>query len=263
MNFDFATILTLLVLLSGGIALIDLLFFARQRKAYNKPSPSLVRYAREFFPVFLIVWVIRSFIVQPYRVPTGSLEPTVMPGDFIIVNQFAYGLRLPVLNQKIVKVGEPKRGDIALFRWPVDPSINYVKRVIGLPGDRVAYKNKQLTINGKPIPQTLVKETLDMDPDRSPIPVYEKAEDLLGIKHAIFVWPHGGSDTDFDIVVPKGMYFMMGDNRDNSLDSRKWGFVPESHLIGKAFGIWMSWDATEKLPFHKKIRWDRIGKKVE
>lgn len=262
MNFDFPLILTLLVLLSGGIALIDFLFFARRRKAENKRLPFLVEQARAFFPVFLLVWIIRSFIVQPYRVPTGSLEPTVMPGDFIVVNQFAYGLRLPVLNKKIMEIGEPKIGDIALFRWPVDPSVNYVKRVVGLPGDRIVYKKKQLIINGKLMPQTLVKETQDMDPARPPVSVYEKIEDLAGVKHAIFLWPEGGYDVEFDIVVPKDMYFMMGDNRDNSLDSRKWGFVPENHLIGKAFGVWMSWDATPKLPLYKKIRWDRIGKKI-
>lgn len=262
MSFDFAFILTLLVLLTGGIALIDWLFFSRRRKAQHRPVPFLVEQARSFFPVFLAVWIIRSFIVQPYRVPTGSLEPTVMPGDFIVVNQFAYGLRLPVLNKKILEVGEPKTGDIALFRFPPDPTINYVKRVIGVPGDRVVYKHKQLTINGKLMPQTLVKETVDMDPDRAPVPVYEKMEDLAGVKHPIYVWPEGGSDTDFDIVVPEGMYFMMGDNRDNSLDSRKWGFVPEANLIGKAFGIWMSWDASPQVPFYQKIRWDRIGKKV-
>ncbi len=267
MNFDFALILTLLVLLSGGIALIDVLFFARQRKAHNKPTPFLAEQARAFFPVFLFVWIIRSFIVQPYRVPTGSLEPTVLPGDFIVVSQFAYGLRLPVLNKKILSIGEPKRGDIALFRWPVDSSINFVKRVIGLPGDHVVYKNKQLTINGKPVPQTFVKNTMDIDPNRPPIPVVEKMEDLSGVKYPVFIWPQtAGSEGDFEVDVPEGKYFMMGDNRDNSGDSRAWGFVPEKNLIGKAFGIWMSWNSNPKVPFYnlyKKIRWNRIGKAVK
>lgn len=253
MNFDFAFYLTLAVVVAGVISLVDLLFFKRRRPT-GKKAPMVIEYARAFFPVLLVVWVMRSFIIQPYRVPTGSLEPTVMPGDFIAVEQFAYGLRLPAMNQKIIPIGEPKRGDIALFRWPKDPSIVFVKRVIGLPGDHVVYKNKILTINGKEAKQKLLFKAYDENEWGYKRPVYVKQEDLGGVNHNIYVQPYGGEMGDYNLVVPKGEYFMMGDNRDNSDDSRQWGFVPEKDLIGKAFGIWMSWD-----PIHHAIRWNRIG----
>lgn len=258
MTLDFAFFLTLAVIVTGIVSLVDKLFFDKRRRAkdIHKP-PLIIEYMRAFFPLLLIVWVVRSFIVQPYRVPTGSLEPTVMPGDFIAVEQFAYGLRLPVLNKKIVAVNEPQRGDIALFRWPSDPRIIFVKRVIGLPGDHVVYKDKVLYINGKKMGQKFLKKTYDHGQFGYKRFVYIKEENLGGVKHKIYVQPTGGETKDYNLTVPPRHYFMMGDNRDNSDDSRQWGFVPEKYLIGKAFGIWMSWDTVRH-----NVRWSRIGKGV-
>ncbi len=256
MMFNFAFYLTIAVVITGVITLIDRLFFYKKRRAVGKKkAPTVVEYARAFFPVLLIVWILRSFLIQPYRVPTGSLEPTIMPGDFIAVQQFAYGLRLPILNKKIVSIGEPQRGQIVLFHWPKDPKIVFVKRVIGLPGDHVVYKNKVLYINGKKMNQTFLHDADDLGSYGFRRLVEVKQEDLDGVKHKIYVQPIGGETQDYNITVPPGHYFMMGDNRDNSDDSRQWGFVPEKDLIGKAFGIWMSWD-----PLENDIRWNRIGK---
>lgn len=252
--FDFPFILTMLVLISGIIFLLDIIFWAKKRHG-EKPN-IIIEYSRSFFSVLLLVWIIRSFLIQPYRVPTGSLEPTILPGDFIVVSQFAYGLRVPVINLKILKFSEPKVGDIALFHWPKDPSIIFVKRVIGTPGDHLVYKNKILTINGDRAWQTSLG--LDLDKEESlPIIVQRKQEQLPHKSHEIFIRPGYNLGGDFDLVVPKGSYFMMGDNRDGSDDSRYWGFVPERNLIGKVFGIWMSWDAK-----NTNIRWHRIGKAV-
>lgn len=255
MTFDFAFYLTLAVLITGVLTLLDVLVLARKRLASGAKQSMLVEYARAFFPILLIVWVLRSFLIQPYRVPTGSLEPTIMPGDFIAVNQFDYGLRLPVINKKVISISEPKRGDIALFRWPVNPKVVFVKRVIGLPGDHIVYKNKVLYINGVEAKQKFIKKTVDYGnaPGQTRV-VYKMQENLNGVKHDIFIQPVGGETRNYDLIVPPHEYFMMGDNRDDSDDSRSWGFVPEKNLIGKAFGIWMSWD-----PVHHRIRWNRIG----
>lgn len=259
MIFDFAFYLTLAVVITGLVTLVDKFYFSKKRLLKGKKKPHvLIEYMRTFFPLLLVVWVVRSFLVQPYRVPTGSLEPTVMPGDFIAVQQFSYGLRFPVFGKKLVNVGEPKRGDIALFRWPKDPKIIFVKRVIGLPGDHIVYNNKVLYINGKKVKQTFLHKTYDLGEYGNKRLVYEKVENLNGVKHKIFVQPVGGETRNYDLVVPPNHYFMMGDNRDNSDDSRQWGFVAEKDLIGKAFGIWMSWD-----PVHHEIRWRRIGKSVD
>lgn len=255
-SIDFPLILSSLVIAFGIISLIDILFFAAKRQAAGTKQPTIVEYARSFFPILLIVLLIRSFLVQPYRVPTGSLEPTILPGDFIVVNQFAYGLRLPVLNNKILSVGEPKLGDIVLFRWPSDPRMVFVKRVIGIPGDHLVYKNKVLTINGKVAKQ----KDLGMDLDQAgaiPMPMQVKSESLPSGEHKIFTRSDYNMTDDFDLIVPAGNYFMMGDNRDNSDDSRVWGFVPEANLVGKAFGIWMSWDS-----HNNTVRWKRIGKAI-
>lgn len=254
-SFDVPLVLTLLVLISGAVALSDILFFAKNRSS-SKKQPLIFEYARSFFPVFLLVLLIRSFLIQPYRVPTGSLAPTVLPGDFIVVNQYAYGLRLPVLNIKFFNVGQPKRGDIALFRFPGDPSKLYVKRVIGLPGDHIVYRNKTLTINNNIMWQTPFG--IDLDVERGiAFPVQVKIEQLDQITHKIFIRPGHKEWEQTDIVVPPDSYFMMGDNRDNSEDGRAWGFVPEKNLIGRAFGVWMSWDSEKT-----GIRWKRIGSKL-
>lgn len=274
--FDFPFILTSLVIISGLLAVVDILFFAPKRakstsissesslqqrrgteaEGYKK-QPIVFEYARSFFPLLLLVWVIRSFIIQPYQVPSGSLSPTVLPGDFIVVSQFSYGLRLPVLNYKIVNISEPKRGDIVLFRWPKHPETIFVKRLIGLPGDHIVYKNKMLKINGENISQEFLNKDLDIEPNRPPITVARKTEDLLGVKHQIYVREEGGEDGAIDVTVPQNCYFMMGDNRDDSDDSRDWGCVPEQNLIGKAFLVWMSWDKE-----NNTVRWRRIGEMV-
>ena len=252
-------VLVLGVLITGLIWLVDAICFAKKRrelvalKQEDVKLPVIVEYSKSFFPVLLIVLVIRSFIVQPYVVPTGSLEPTILPGDFIVVSQFSYGIRLPVLNKKVINVGEPKVGDIALFHWPVNPNVLFIKRVIGTPGDHVVYKDKVLTINGKVATQKLIGPT--NLPDSMYAGTVDKVqEDLNGVKHDILVHAKGGITQDFDITVPKGEYFMMGDNRDESDDSRFWGFVPESDLVGKGLMIWMSWDKQDH-----NVRWSRIG----
>lgn len=253
MSMNFPLILTLITLFTGFIALLDVLFFAKQRKQKNIEKPNvIIEYSKSFFPVFLLVLVIRSFIVQPFHVPTGSLEPTVLPGELLAVNQFDYGLRLPVVNTKVVKIGEPKVGDVVVFRWPTDTRIDFVKRVVGVPGDHIVYKDKVLYVNDKEAKQTLMGEGVDIEPTGN-LNVQKYEEDLNGVKHDIFINPQRPGE-DFDITVPADTYFMMGDNRDNSNDSRYWGPVPESNLIGKAFFIWMSWDSQTH-----SIRWKRIG----
>jgi signal peptidase I len=253
--FDVPFFLTALVLITGLISLFDILFLAKKR-IDKKAYPIVIEYARSFFPMLLLVWAIRSFLIQPYRVPSGSLEPTILPGDFIVVNQFAYGLRFPVFNTKFLNISEPKQGDIALFRYPKNPSIIYVKRVIGLPGDHVAYRNKVLTINGTRMNQIPLGMDLDEEGKFS-IPVQVRIEKLGDVVHKIFIRPGYKEWEDIDIVVPKNSYFMMGDNRDSSEDGRAWGFVPEENLIGKAFGTWMSWDSE-----NMDVRWSRIGKGI-
>jgi len=248
LQLDFPMILTLLVLLSGIVGLIDVLFFAKKRKQTGDKQPWYFDYARSFFPALLIVWIIRSFIVEPYRVPTGSLEPTVMPGDFIAVQRYVYGLRSPILNVKFFGDGKPKVGDVALFFWPIDPTIRFVKRVIGVPGDHVVYKNKVLTLNGKEMPQTMIGPDMNIEPGQLPRPVIRKKETINGIEHDIFIEPNNKFEPTVDVVVPQGQYFMMGDNRDDSRDSRYWGFVPEQNLIGRAFAVWFSWDSDSYKP---------------
>lgn len=258
--FDFAFYLTLAVIITGIISLLDVMFWAKKRRIEGRSQPVIIEYARSFFPVLLLVLIIRSFIVQPYRVPSSSLVPTVLPGDFIAVKQYEYGLKLPVLNTKIVKIHEPQRGQIFLFRYPVNENVTFIKRVIGLPGDHIEYKNKILYINGQEQPQKFLESTHYIDENGVYFSVNRIEEDLNGVKHEIFVQPVGGQTQDIDVVVPPGHYFAMGDNRDSSGDSRIWGFVPEENLIGQAFWIFMSWDGNGSST--DKLRWNRIGKGI-
>jgi len=218
---------------------------------------TLVEYCKSFFPVILAVLVLRSFIVEPFRIPSGSMMPTLLVGDFILVNKFAYGLRLPVLNNKVVDIGEPKRGDVVVFRYPRDPSVDYIKRVVGLPGDRIGYYNKVVYINGKPVGQIPEGVYIGKGAGVSMSGASLRREQLGNVQHDILVMPHTpGVEGEF--VVGKGQYFVMGDNRDNSNDSRYWGTVPEGNLVGKAFRIWMNWDgANGGVNFH------RIGMKIQ
>lgn len=204
-------------------------------------EPILVEYARSFFPVIFIVLLLRSFLVEPFRIPSGSMMPTLLIGDFILVNKFTYGVRLPVLNTKVVEMGAPARGDIVVFRFPKDPTVDYIKRIIGLPGDRIGYYNKQLYINGAPMKQTPLSEYRGSGQGDSTTGLFLLTEDLGPVTHDILI-RDGQPSVQGEFTVPKGQYFVMGDNRDNSNDSRYWGTVPEANLVGKAFFIWMSWD---------------------
>lgn len=213
--------------------------------------------ARSYLWVMVIIWLIRSFIIQPYVVPTGSLEPTIIPGDFIVVNQFSYGFRMPITGETIVPVENPKRGDIALFRWPKDHDILYIKRVVGIPGDHIVYKDKQLYVNDKKATQTFDKYSHHTTDAGQTLLVIQKTEDLAGYSHKIQQYADIKNVKDIDLVVPEGKYFMMGDNRDDSSDSRFWGLVDNQELIGKGTYIWMSIKGS---PI--KFRWNRIGNKI-
>ncbi|MBV53527.1 MAG: signal peptidase I [Coxiellaceae bacterium] len=260
MSFNFPLILLVLTVFSGVIILVDGCFMLWRRRLGIVPRSSLppvIDYARAFFPILLIVLLIRSFIVQPFRVPTGSLSPTILPGDMIVVTQYNYGLHWPVWDTTLKKIGYPKRGEIALFRYPVNPIVPFVKRVVGVPGDRISYIDKVFYINGKRADQKyLGKSTEFSQSGRSwPVKVYE--ENLEGIVHKIYRNPKRPGIDFHDVVVPPGYYMMVGDNRDNSDDSRAWGFVSQNDFIGKARFIWMSWNSHADW-FHK-IRWNRIG----
>lgn len=257
MNFNFELILFYAIVVCGVISLIDILFFAKKRKKAEKKMPMLIDYARSFFPILLVVFLLRSFLYEPFRIPSGSLKPTLDVGDFILVNKYAYGVRLPVLHTKIMNNEEPKRGDIMVFRWPPNPAYDFIKRVIGLPGDRVSYIDKVLYVNGEKISQEFINNGTDIDERGMQWNVMRKNEDFFGVKHDIYQIPERLNEDFHDVVVPKGMYFVLGDNRDSSADSRYWGFVPEENIVGKAVRVWMSWDS-EKYG----IRWDRLGKKI-
>ena len=249
---NFALWLLILSLISGVIYLLDILVWSKKRTLEQKPN-RIIEYSRSFFPVFFIVLLVRSFLIEPFRIPSGSLEPTLLVGDFVAVNKFAYGFRLPVWEKKILSLSNPKTGDIAVFRWPPDPSFDYIKRVIGVPGDKIAYHNKVLTINNQKIKQTFVEYTTD---ESSGNAVANYRETINGIEHDIFTRPNVPA-VDFEVTVPKGHYFMMGDNRDDSADSRFWGFVSDDYLRGKAVLVWMSWNGKIDM-----IRWNRLGRMI-
>lgn len=276
MNIDFEQLLLWATLLTGIIVLADILFFAPRRKkkfmetfvsvAHEKPKPSLlIEYARSFFPILLIVFLLRSFLFEPFRIPSGSLEPTLQMGDFILANKFDYGLRLPILRTKLFGWHTPARGDIIVFRWPPDTHYYFIKRIVGVPGDHIDYMNKTLIINGQDAQQTTVPHI----PAEISVPrengslmyVVERQENLLGVKHDIYLEPSKTGYNFKNINVPEGMYMVMGDNRDNSADSRYWGFVPEENIVGKASFIWMSWNSFAS-NLLQKIRWDRIGNRI-
>jgi signal peptidase I len=258
---NFALILFLLTLATGALWLVDRYVFRPKRQAAAK-DPWWVEYGASFFPVILVVFLLRSFLVEPFKIPSGSMIPTLLVGDFILVNKYTYGIRIPVLNKKIIELNSPQRGDVVVFRYPVNPSLDYIKRVVGLPGDKVEYRNKRLTINGQAMPMRpngdfLDKEKLYYTP--------RFVENLGGVEHDALVEdeappfvPHVDqypqrdkciyNSEGFSCEVPAGHYFMMGDNRDNSQDSRVWGFVPDDNLVGKAFFIWFNFGD-----------WKRIG----
>ncbi|MBI4695967.1 MAG: signal peptidase I [Gammaproteobacteria bacterium] len=255
MIWDFSLVMVLLVLVSGLIWAFDALVLAPRRTLHGESSlPIVVEYAKSFFPIFVLVLLLRSFLVEPFRIPSGSMVPTLLVGDFILVNKFTYGIRLPVLNRKVIEINQPQRGDVVVFRYPEDPSTPFIKRIIGLPGDKIEYRDRRVYVNGREFGyeetgtyigvrsaaahtgNKLLNETLDN-----------------GVTHHVIVNP-GVMSFNNEYTVPQGQYFVLGDNRDNSRDSRYWGFVPDQNLIGRAFMIWMNWDRGPDL--------SRIGTKI-
>lgn len=262
MNINFELILFYATVIAGVIALADIMYFAPRRQSARSGSsstkmPILFEYARSFFPILLIVFLLRSFLFEPFRIPSGSLEPTLLTGDFILVNKYDYGIRLPVWHKEVMPMHTPARGDIMIFRWPPNQAFNFIKRVIGLPGDHVSYINKSLIINGEVMPQKMLRQTSVENETGTTWMADEKEENLLGIRHKIYIDPNKPSHDFQDIIVPPGMYFVMGDNRDDSADSRYWGFVPNKNIVGKAVLIWMSWNG-----HHTAVRWNRIGSTI-
>lgn len=270
MNFDFSALLVFLTFASGVIWAVDACFFAKARQSAATSSdkeaekktieePLLVDYARSFFPVFFVVLILRSFIVEPFRIPSASMMPTLLIGDFILVNKYDYGIRLPVLHTKIIDKGKPERGDIVVFRYPENPAIPYIKRVVGVPGDKISYFDKIVYVNGVPDNQTYIGAYEDDGPGRD-MAGWRQIETKSGdVEHEILRNPLRPSQI-VEKIVPEGHYFVLGDNRDNSKDSRFWGFVPDENLMGRAFYIWMNW--SNKRFWHIpswNVEWGRIG----
>jgi signal peptidase I len=225
--------------------------------------PAWIEYTASFFPVLIAVFLLRSFVAEPFKIPSSSMRPTLEVGDFILVNKFAYGIRLPIIEKKIIATGEPQHGDVVVFRYPLDPSVDYIKRVVGLPGDTVQYLDKKLTVNGKPLPQAAdgtyswleglrfeetqkVVETADAGGEPKSYTIAQSALAPPVQPSNVRAFPDRGNceynERGFTCRVPSGEYFMMGDNRDFSDDSRYWGFVPDANLRGRAFFIWFNWD---------------------
>lgn len=285
---NFALILFVLMVITGIIWFLDIFYFARQRRAAadqalaafdarnNKLTadgirvdnvsrhsieaallrqPTWIEYSGSFFPVIALVFCLRSFLYEPFKIPSTSMVPTLLVGDLILVNKFTYGIRLPVLNKKIIDLSDPQRGDVMVFKYPKDMSQDYIKRVIGVPGDKITYENKRLTVNGQAVEYTpmddyLEDESLKYDkqlmeslpnaPHRILLRDGKRAIDLAGVDNFPNREACVYSYEKFTCTVPEGNYFMMGDNRDNSADSRYWGFVPNQNIVGKAFFVWMN-----------------------
>jgi len=268
MDIDFSLVLLVLVAISGVIALFDRLMLAPKRRAAVErlraspkagggldgavtaleQEPVLVEYAKSFFPVLLIVLVLRSFLVEPFQIPSGSMIPTLEVGDFILVNKYTYGLRLPVVGTKIVEMNEPQRGEVMVFIPPHDHRY-FIKRVIGLPGDTIRYDNNVLSVNDQPLPTEIIGETrieLPNGMQQTGVLLSETVGEVTHETQIIASAPRRSGSSVW--VVPENHYFMMGDNRDNSADSRVWGPVPEENIVGKAFAIWMHKEPGWNLP---------------
>ena len=246
-----------------GIQKVDV--DAEEAKGRILMQPWWLDWTAGLFPVIAIVFLLRSFLFEPFKIPSGSMIPTLLVGDLILVNKFTYGLRLPVVNTKITEGNPLQRGDVVVFRYPPQPNMDYIKRVVGIPGDEVAYLNKRLTVNGTPVPTTALPDFFDPDAMR----YFKQFEEQLGAHpHRLLNNPEvpafvqGASNYQFrdqcrysvegvTCKVPEGHYFMMGDNRDNSLDSRYWGFVPDGNIVGKAFFVWMNFGNLKRIgPFN-------------
>lgn len=258
MDYDFSFFLVLATFVTGIVWGVYALLQRKGIVDAAAQEPIIVEYARSFFPVVLVVLLLRSFLFEPFRIPSGSMMPTLLVGDFILVNKFTYGVRLPVLNTKIIEKGSPERGDIVVFRFPKDPTVDYIKRVVGLPGDRIGYYNKQVFVNGAAVKQTALGEYMGGTQGAGMEGESLFSEELGKVTHDILVRQGDPSAREGEFVVPAGQYFVMGDNRDNSNDSRFWGAVPEGNLVGRAFFIWMSWDSGKP-----GISFNRIGTVLE
>ena len=261
----FAAVLLLATVITGLIWLFDIMV-TRNRRAVTRGDPILVEMARSFFPVILIVFLLRSFLYEPFKIPSGSMMPTLLVGDFILVNKFTYGVRIPVINKKIMAVNSPRRGDVMVFRYPENLSKDYIKRVVGLPGDTITYQNKQLLINGKAAKQESAGLFTEVD-EQMNMSQFDVFNELLGDKphtmmvnadrrpfylhsvHAKFPFKENCAynEDGFSCKVPAGNYLMLGDSRDNSEDGRYWGFVPEENIVGKAVRVWMNFGALKRI----------------
>ena len=277
MNVNLELILVIGTLITGIVVLLDKLVLAEKRRkrimneAYDAKyvegnsakaqreykEPWYIDYSRSFFPVLLIVLILRSFIAEPFRIPSGSMMPTLLHGDFILVNKFTYGLRLPVLHNKVWSNKLPERGDVVVFRYPENPSLDYIKRVIGLPGDQLEYRDKTVYVNGEVMKQVDLGVYVGKGRDAAMSGANKRQESLNTVDHGMLVNDRRLS-IDKSWTVPDDHYFVMGDNRDNSNDSRVWGMVPEQNLVGRAFMIWMNWDISEG-----QFDFRRIGKQIK
>lgn len=267
MRFDFPFFLVMATSLTGLIWLVDAKWSARERQARMDAArskgqpiepfkePTLVELSRSFFPILFLVLVLRSFVIEPFKIPSGSMLPTLHVGDFIVVNKFAYGLRLPVLHTKILDLGSPERGDVVVFRHPVE-RVEFIKRVVGLPGDTLQYRNKQLTVNGTPVDYDQAGEFIEEG-----YAVNVLNERFGDASHTIMLNPYAPLAMEQEWMVPEGHYFVMGDNRDNSNDSRYWGMLADEHLAGKAFGIWFG--INKDSDAWLDISWERIGMAIK
>ena len=257
----FALFMVVILLVTGLIWLLDI-FVLRQSRVVGIAEPWYVEYAKSFFPVILLVFTLRSFLVEPFKIPSGSMMPTLLAGDYILVNKFTYGLRVPILNNTFYDMSHPKRGDVFVFHYPPEPAVDYIKRVVGLPGDKIQYQDKHLIINGK-ILDVKFEDNYEYEMQGANIISARRSKEQLGdVQHDILIHdipnqynddaPGAKLQAGETITVPEGNYFAMGDNRDNSADSRVWGFVPEHNLVGKAFFIWFNF-----------VKFDRIGSSIK
>lgn len=261
---DFALIMFVLLVVTGSLWLLDRLVL-QPRRGESEKEPWWAEYSRSFFPVILVVFALRSFLVEPFKIPSGSMIPTLHVGDFILVNKFTYGIRLPIVNKKLVELNNPKRGDVMVFHYPENPSMDYIKRVVGIPGDVIGYRDKKLYVNGVLQSQKRDGEYNYVESSLRLVHAELAKENLDGHEHPILInpetptlhrnsvaeFPHREncrySDEEVRCTVPAGHYYMMGDNRDNSRDSRYWGFVPDNMIVGKAFRIWMNFNELKRI----------------
>jgi len=264
---NFALFMFVALLVTGSVWLLDIYVTGKGREA-GAQEPWWVEYSKSFFPVILIVFTLRSFLVEPFKIPSGSMIPTLLVGDFILVNKFTYGIRLPIINQKIIDINQPQRGDVMVFRYPKDTSMDYIKRVVGLPGDKITYREKHIYVNGNPVKYQDKGEYNYIESGLNYAATISYTEILGQHNHTVIVQPEQNTyyptqvenfpgrenctykQNEFTCTVPQGQYFMMGDNRDRSNDSRYWGFVPDKNVVGKAFMIWWNFDHFKRIGQH-------------